>query len=168
VVNLLEKLNRHCLLAASAMKHSFAFILVASLLSALSSGASVQTSSGGGFELRGHANSGGISSGGQFHLLGGISETAAGVSTSPNFALTGGFIEQFTMSLPLGDIFLDIAVTSTGLEISWPTEALGSTLEATTVLGPAASWQTIPGSGQQTSVTVPSNQQTRFFRLRGR
>lgn len=128
-----------------------------------------ERSAAGAFELRGHINGGGgLSSGGEFQVFGRIAEAAAGQSSNGNFALVGGFVEQFTVPLPPGDIFMDIAMIPVGIQISWPREASGFMLETTSILVPGGSWEMVPITDQQTSIVIQPNEQRRFFRMRKR
>jgi hypothetical protein len=57
---------------------------------------------------------------------------------------------------------------SGSVTLSWPVSAAGSILKATSVLGPAASWQTVPDAptlnGGVYQVTLPATG-TKFYRL---
>lgn len=139
---------------------------ISCVVSALSLWTGVAQEIGDDFELTGSVTGGGgISADGEFRVVGGIPNTAPGESSGGDFAVRGGFLELFTMPGPEGDVTLFVALEPGGIRISWP-GATGVALEATTLLGPGAVWQTIQTSLQDTSILLRLDQRAQFFRVR--
>jgi hypothetical protein len=116
---------------------------------------------------------GGQSTGGDFALDATIGQPDPGTMTGGDFELSGGFWSIITTLDTPGAPALALAITSSGVVISWPASTdTGFVLEQadTLVIPPVAgTWSTVNQTPQQTNglyvVQLPLTSANRFFRL---
>ena len=114
---------------------------------------------------------GGTSTGGVYTLSGTIGQPDAGRLTGASYALEGGFWGFVGALQTAGAPLLSVERIGTSVRVFWPASATGFVLEeATSLAGPAVSWQNVLSSYQtnatQISVTVTGPTGMRVYRLR--
>lgn len=114
---------------------------------------------------------GGTSSGRQYAVSGTIGQPGAGLMTSGNYTLQGGFWSDYLAIQTPGAPTLTIKRVGDIVEISWPlTGSTGFVPEETTSLAPTINWlnaSTTPVVVEsQNVVTLPVQPGQHFFRLR--
>lgn len=113
---------------------------------------------------------GGSSSGGEFAVVGTIAQPGAGFFSGDDHAIQGGFWGFARAIQTPGAPFLAVRRVGGNVEISWPADAAGFSLETTGNLNAPGSWSgaaQIPDIADGRSlVLLPIQPGQRFFRLR--
>ncbi|MCC7376900.1 MAG: hypothetical protein IT581_19735 [Verrucomicrobiales bacterium] len=129
---------------------------------------SVQGSLGGGaYTLDGNlAGGGGLSKGGNYTLVGAVTQPGTGGSAGGNYELTAGLFGPIVVRLP-GTPGINMRFTDDKLaELSWEQDATGFVLEFSATVGPDANWQPVSPQPTGQSFITPCQQPARFFRFR--
>ncbi len=114
---------------------------------------------------------GGISTGGDYTLVGTIGQPDAGILSGGPYTITGGFWSAVTaVTPPPGGPEISVQRSGKDVLVSWPSPSSGFVLEESTSLEPA-SWspvqQTVNDNGTIKSVTIPApTLRAKFYRLR--
>lgn len=116
------------------------------------------------------AGGGGTSSNGSFSVTGTIGQIDAGKLAGGNFTIDGGFLSGIYLVQTPDAPVLSISRTGPNAMVSWSTNsASGFRLEETSTVNVPASWgtssSTLTTNGSQISVTVPTSNGLRFYRL---
>jgi hypothetical protein len=120
---------------------------------------------GGIYTLFGHASAGGGASGAAgYSVSGELGVTASGVSSGGNFSLISGVSR--VVPRPTGPVEIAIRASQSQVELSWPVTAVGYVLESSPSIGSGALWQPVSPAPTQTTHTVVAAQTARFYRLR--
>lgn len=146
------------------MKPLTLILAVASLsASGLVSG---QSASGGSFRVSGGTiGGGGTARNGSFGVLGRAEPTIGATSQAGNFVVSGGLHGVVASPTVGGDAQLVITPGDPGqVVLTW--DQPGYLLETRTSLAANAAWQSVEPAPTQRTITVPTSESLRFYRLR--
>ena len=116
------------------------------------------------------AGGGGVSSNGQYSVIGTIGQhDAGGAMAGGNFSLTGGFWSLISVVQTPGAPILTITHSGNNVIVSWPSPATGFVLQQNDNLS-TANWTTagftVNSNSTTMSITIPSPTGNLFFRLK--
>ena len=128
--------------------------------------AAAQSSSGGSFRLTGGTvGGGGTARSGTFGVLGRAEPTAGATSQAGSFVVSGGLQGVVVSPTVGGEARLVITPGDPGQVIlMW--DQPGYLLETRTSLGANVPWQAVEPAPTQRTLTVPTSESLRFYRLR--